>query len=261
MMTIRPRHAYAVALFLAFVAAAPAVSARPGVPRQVAQPPAQAAPALPAQPAAQAAPVAAREHAVATAERTNVPAAAFLQVADTGSAEHVFHTWSAHMLPPLCDARFASAEAVTVGGHIMATYHPRRAEGYIPDDVLHQTIAVYRPGGAARFMAELRRAVTDCPVNTHHGSHCNSYRDDARYRLLRAPGHGDEAILARITFPQLSNDGPTGATATEWFLAVRVGDAVTVLTNTGYEFGHMKPDAFREIGARAAQRFTAWARR
>jgi hypothetical protein len=260
MMTIRRRHAYAVAIFLAFVAAAPAASARPGVPRRTAQPPAQAAAALPAEPAAQAAPVPRhRDVAAAAPERTDVPAEAFLQPADTGDVEHAFQRWTGHTLPALCDARFASNAAIAVGGHILALYHPRRAEGYIPGDVFHQTIAVYRPGGAARFMAELRRAVNACPVD--RVSRCHSYRDDAGYRLLRAPDHGDAALLGRTTFPQMSNDGPTGRTATEWFLAVRVGDAVMVLANTGYEFGHLDYDAFREVGARAAQRFTAWARR
>jgi hypothetical protein len=259
MMTIRPRHAYAVALLLAFVGAA---SARPGVPRQAAQPPTQAAPALPAQDAAAGVPIPRqREVPAATTEQTNVAAAAFLDVADTGDVEHTFLAWTSHPLPPLCDARFASGAAVTLGGQMMARYHPRRTEGYIPDDVLYQTIAVYRPGGAARFMRELRDAVAACPVNTPKVVHCNPYREDARYRLLRAPGHGDEAILGRITFAEMSNDGPTGRTATQWFLAVRIGDAVTVLANTGYEYGHMSADAFREVGAKAVPRFTGWVRR
>jgi hypothetical protein len=256
MMTIRPRHAYAVALLLALMTAG---SARPGVPRRPAQPPPPAAPALPAQDTTAGVPTPRhREPAAATPEKPNVPAAAFLDIADTGDVEHAFLPFTAHPLPPLCGARFASGAAVTLAGRMMALYHPRRAEGYIPDDVLNQTIAVYRPGGAARFMRELRAAVAACPVNT---SRRGTYQDDARYRLLRAPAHGDEAILGQIAFPEHSPDGPTGRTTTDLFLAVRVGDVVTVLAQTGYESGHADPATFQGLGARAVQRLTAWVRR
>jgi hypothetical protein len=258
------RHASAVALFAAASAAVPAMMLRPDTP---ARPAVSVAPAGPAEPATQAppeptaepTPVPVRVAPEAAIEQATIPMEAFLQPPDTGAERHERLPWYTHVLPELCGFGFASHETITLGGHVLANYHPGRAKGYIPNDTFHETIATYRAGGAARFMRELRAAVDDCPVNRYEAA-CHP-SDVGAYALVRAPAHGDEAIVVRITYPEVHNDGPTGKQASRLYLAVRVGDTVMVLAQQGYEFALVEPETFHEIGRRAVVRLTTWLRR
>jgi hypothetical protein len=258
------RHASAVALFAAVSAAVPAMMLRPDPPARPAvsvapAQPAEPSPPAPPEPTAGPAAVPVRVPPEAAIEQATIPAEAFLQPPDTGAERHERLPWYTHVLPELCGIDFASNAAIMLGGHILAHHHPGRAKGYIPNDTFHETIATYRAGGAARFMRELRTAVDACPVNRYEGG-CHQ-SEVGTYALGRAPAHGDEAIVVRITYPQVHNDGPTGRQASRLYLAVRIGDAVMVLAQHGYEFAVVEPETFHEIGRRAVQRLTTWLQR
>jgi hypothetical protein len=259
------RHASAVAVFSAVLATVPALTLRPDRPARqpatVAQP-AQASAPAPSQPTAEptAVPVGKpREWARpgAAPKQATIPDEAFLQPPDTGAERHERLQWYAHVLPELCGTAFRSGAAVTLGGSVLANHHPRRAEGFIPDDTFYETIAIYRAGGAASFMRELRDAVDACPVNRYEVRQCHE-GEVGTYALVRAPDHGDEAVVVRFTYPQMRNDGPTGRQDSRFYLAVRIGEVVMVLAQQGYEFAHVDPATFHEIGRRAVQRLDAW---
>jgi hypothetical protein len=261
------RHASAVAVFTAVLATVPAVTLWPDRPTRQPEPitlaqPAEASAPPPPGPAAEptAVPVEAPRDRVrpgAAPKQATIPEEAFLQPPDTGAERHERLPWYSHALPELCGTAFRSVAAIALGGHVVANYHPRRAEGYIPDDTLLETVAVYRAGGAARFMRELRDAVHACPVNRYEEVQCHT-GEVGTYALARTPDHGDDAVVVRFTYPEMRNDGPTGRRDSRLDLAVRIGDVVMVLAQQGYEFAHVDPATFHEIGRRAVQRLAAW---
>jgi hypothetical protein len=109
-----------------------------------------------------------------------------------------------------------------------------------PSVVLHD-VAVYRPGGAHRYLRELRRAVAACE---------RPGPDAARWSVLATGVAGDESVLLRkreyVDYAEVDKD--------TFMLVARVGRALVVVADAGWEEGDGHRALVRELGAVAVRR-------
>ncbi|BCB75580.1 hypothetical protein GCM10022251_28070 [Phytohabitans flavus] len=180
----------------------------------------------------------------------SIPNSAFLQVADTNGREPVVDTPSDDVLPALCDATYASDRSIDLQRSRRVTYWtaPGR-EGYVPDGTFRQSIRVYEPGRASRFVDELRDAVAACPSD-----------GDRRYRTVSAPKQGDQSLMFEVRYPTKDPEGnPTGGDDVRLVSVVRIGDVVTILYETGWEAGwSAEPDVVNAFTDKAVDRIRSW---
>jgi hypothetical protein len=115
--------------------------------------------------------------------------------------------------------------------------------GPTPDAWIHQTITTHRPGGAQKFMLQMRTVTEDCTGNPEAGNIVD-YR-----QLPWQPGQGDDYLLVeRGTDPT----GPPARTIS-YMVVIRLGDVVTVLN----VYGRDGQDADRRVTENFAERATA----
>lgn len=152
-------------------------------------------------------------------------------------------------IPTLCHADYASD--ALIGRQRTRHYiyhHPDTPEGNVPDGTVDQTIAVYRPGGAAAAMDEFRSAVAACPSDA-----------DGRvtYTVLTPYAVGDDAIVLE---QKHFTKGVSGAdlVLTAYTAIVRVGDVVTILFNVGWEEIDAESEATRVYAERAVTAIEKW---
>jgi hypothetical protein len=153
----------------------------------------------------------------------SVPDNAFLQSADTHGGTFVA-VGREDMLPALCGPAFPSDAQLGVRRTVSMRFWTKAAhEGEIPAGTLEETLAVYKGDGAARFVAELRAAVTGCPTSKQGA-------DTYRHTLLPAAPRGDESLLIEVRYPARDLPGDlTGGEETRLVSTVRPGDTDNLL--------------------------------
>ena len=132
-------------------------------------------------------------------------------------------------MPKLCGARYPSDARIGAmrDRDGLMYFGLTAAADSIPDGTVHQTIAVYQPGGAAAYVSELRDAVNACP---------SEHLDDGATRtngyLTAFPAFGDESFAVQSTW---TNPPEFPGKVTAYLAVIRVGDVVTTLYFVGWE--------------------------
>jgi hypothetical protein len=185
----------------------------------------------------------------------SIPARAFLTRSDANVAQ-LYRSDSAHGSPDLCSAAsYPSDSKDGVRGTSNIVYrNPGDGEDYTPVGQVADTVVVYRGDGAEEFMDELRAAVRNCPEGK---------RDNLtyKYRSLGSVGAGDESVLIQGSTPARGDNGELesdGSTYKIYFAAVRVGDSVALVENTGYESISAERPVAESFARKAAQRLENW---
>jgi hypothetical protein len=110
-----------------------------------------------------------------------------------------------------------------------------------PADYVHETVARYRPGGAARYLAEMRDAVQRCPGG---------------WKTVKTGVAGDESVPLSKAEP-IDLPGVTG-THTQLAAIVRVGDTVIVYFAHGWEAANADRARLDRLVPAAVNRVRAW---
>jgi hypothetical protein len=165
-----------------------------------------------------------------------VPASAMLQASDLGGVTPTPVTddyWDSLRPPQPCSATpYPSTVLVRAGRAVSVLIGV--------DDrptVVVEHVASYRVDGAHRYLRELRRAVAAC-------------RADAGWTVLATGVAGNESVLLRhrefIDF--------AGAYKNTYVLTARVGSALVVLADAGWETGNGHEALVRQLSAAAVRR-------
>jgi hypothetical protein len=124
-----------------------------------------------------------------------------------------------------------------------------------PKSASYEDILVFPGDGAERFMANLRSAVGRCASQTVDGG--ATVKNDDRGEVPA----GDDSVLIDRTRPATGDDGePTGDGSLHhtWWAAVRVGDSIAFVSNTGWESVSAEKDDTVFLAKKAATRLAAW---
>jgi hypothetical protein len=152
--------------------------------------------------------------------------------------------------PEFCGKRYVTDSAIGVRRtRTIYYYSPEAKEGYIPNGTVSHTITVYRSGGAARALSELRAAVTACPTETDGA---NTYT----HEVVSAPTRGDGSLLVKVT--GTNTQIPIGYAA--YVSVVRLGDVVSVLSAVGWEGATVERADIDSFTQQAVRRITTWRR-
>ncbi|MEV4724083.1 hypothetical protein [Micromonospora humida] len=163
---------------------------------------------------------------------TAIPDAAFftLAAANETGVRPMFTPGPA--LPQLCGAHPGDSGVVRSRGRVLAFRYADTPKGYVPDGSYRHTITLYRAGRAEDALGELRAAVRDCPIQQSS----DTPGVTSRYRLLGGGGYGDESVLFELRRSYSEGAGvPAGGDEIRLVRAIRLGDAVTVLWEQGWE--------------------------
>ncbi|MFI6327835.1 hypothetical protein ACIBBG_06030 [Micromonospora chersina] len=167
------------------------------------------------------------------ASPTSIPDRAFFALAAANDAGTGSVFGSGPVLPALCGAKPGEEGIVTRRARYLAFKLAGTPEGHVLDGSYQHSITVYRDGRADDAMAELRRAVRDCP--TQPGSDGGEGLTSTQ-RLLPDAGYGDESVLFELRRPTTDYEGAPGvAEVVRLVRAVRIGNVVTVLWERGWE--------------------------
>ncbi|NES28689.1 hypothetical protein GCE86_20990 [Micromonospora terminaliae] len=187
-----------------------------------------------------------------------IPDRAFFTLAAANDAGTGSTFDSGRVLPPLCGATPGESGIVTRRARSLAFKLAATPEGYVPDGSYRHTITVYRPGRADDALAELRRAVRDCPTRT--GSDAGEELTSTQ-RLLPDAGYGDESVLFEVRRPATDYEGaPTVKEVVRLVRAVRIGNVVTVLWELGWEGTSTPRSQLDSDSRRAVQAVRDWLR-
>ena len=196
--------------------------------------------AVPAQAGGVAATSSARSRPPAT-----VPPAAFLQPADLGGAttEPLEPSSFPEFRPPQpCDADgFRSVVARRTNAAILVVYPVQESPTVLVED-----IGLYRGGGAARYMAELRRAFNRCGECTDA---------TGQWTVLDRGPVGRSSMLIRLR--QNVDVGGSVFVKDTYVFVARVGEAVVVLIDRGWEESSGHEDVVRALAPVAVRRARA----
>jgi hypothetical protein len=188
-----------------------------------------------------------------------IPASAFLQASDVpGKAKDKPHRLGANdqPLPAFCGKDYEQKSDIGVRGTSSITFGSAGAPAdAVPAGVAYEDVIVFTGDGATAFMTGLRAAVRGCA----------SDRDDGGVTVrnyLRGPvGAGDDSELIERTRPATNEDGtPAGGGKVHRLLwvAVRSGDAIAFVTDSGWESLSATKDDAITLGRNAAKRLAAW---
>jgi hypothetical protein len=218
-----------------------------------AQPP---APATTGVPASAGSPSAASAPSVAALPIPgSIPDSAFLAAVDVpGKAKDGPHRLGAgdQPLPEFCDTPYEHEDRIGVRGtRSLAFVSDGSPADSVPKAMTFQDILVFRGDGAEVFLDDLTAAVRSCPAG-----------DRGRKNHLRGEiGAGDESVLIEQTTPAFGDDGEpvgNGSLHSLYWTAVRVGDAIAFVSNTGWESGSAERADTEHLGRRAAARLADW---
>lgn len=190
---------------------------------------------------------------------SSIPAAAFLQAADApGKAKEKPRRLGAgeQPLPSFCGHNYDPGGEVGVRATQNLLYVEADAPaGATPKSAVYEDVLVFRGDAATAFMTGLRAAVQGCA----------SQKDDSGVTVknyLRGDiKAGDESVLIERTRPATDDAGePVGGGALHhlYWTAVRVGDAVAFVSNTGWESVSADRADTVHLGAKAGARLSAW---
>lgn len=160
-----------------------------------------------------------------------VPGSAFLQPQDLGgvAGRQAADGYAGHLRPPLPGGaeRYPSQASLRAQGAMVIDY---------PTADFHTTlveyVAAYRGTGAARYVRELRRALR-----------CGGRTDEVgQWTVVRTGVAGRDSLLIRLREQWEYPDGQP-LTHTTYVIVARVGRAVVVLADLGWEYasGHRAP--------------------
>ncbi|GIM94045.1 hypothetical protein Ato02nite_058380 [Paractinoplanes toevensis] len=159
-------------------------------------------------------------------------------------------------LPAFCKSSYETKDQVGVRATQLLLFASEDApEGSTPKAAVYEDVIVYRNDGAEQFMASLRKAVQGCATQ----------KDDSGVTLknfLRGPvpGGGDDSVLIERTRPATDDAGEpvAGQVHSLFWAAVRQGDTIAFVSNTGWESGSAEKGDTVTLGTRAAARIKAW---
>ncbi|MGY0236895.1 hypothetical protein [Longispora urticae] len=126
----------------------------------------------------------------------------------------------------------------------------------LPDDYARQNlrsittvqgrVSVYRAGGAATFLGEVREQLGRCPGDP--GS------DSGAWQILGPAGLGDDSVVLRNT--KLSSYVPGGPVSEHrtYVALVRVGDVIVLVSDLGWENDNGHEAELRQVAAKAVER-------
>jgi hypothetical protein len=123
-----------------------------------------------------------------------------------------------------------------------------------PKSVVHQAILLYQPDAATAFMTGLRAAVDACKTQLDSGITVTN-------RLRGALSLGDDSALIEQTRPATEESGEPrndGSLHSVFWTAVRVGNAVTFLSNAGWESCSADHTDTVSLTQHATQRLMTW---
>jgi hypothetical protein len=247
----------AAALLAAGCSAAGPVSA-PLPPSSASSPPASPAPSLTSTSTSSSSP----SPSVPASARpipSSIPAAAFLQAADApGKAKDKPRRLGAgeQPLPSFCGHDYGQRGKVGVRATQNLLYVEADAPAEAtPKSTVYEDVLVFQGDAATAFMTGLRAAVQGCA----------SQKDDSgvtvRNYLRGDIKAGDDSVLIERTRPATDEAGePVGGGALHhlYWAAVRVGDAVAFVSNTGWESVSADRADTVHLGGKAAARLSAW---
>jgi hypothetical protein len=170
----------------------------------------------------------------------------YLKRRDTASKPHKFCPGTTY---PSAERAAISA---TVGMDYYTSYH-KPGSGYVPDDLVENTVTVYRGDGASAFLDDLAAAVRACPSNTVN-SRRYTFKSKGSLRL------GDGSLLVELSTPAYLEDGSSagGGTHYTYIAAIRVGDAVTMVETKGWEAYGSERANVETLAKAAAKHLTDW---
>jgi hypothetical protein len=189
----------------------------------------------------------------------SIPASAFLQAGDVpGKAKDKPNRLGANdqPLPAFCGKDYEQKSDIGVRGTSSITFGSADAPAdAVPAGVAYEDVIVFKGDGATAFMTDLRAAVKGCA----------SGKDDSGVTVknyLRGPvDAGDDSELIERTRPATGDDGtPLGGGKVHSLLwvAVRSGDSVAFVTDSGWESASADKDDAITLGRNAAKRLAAW---
>jgi hypothetical protein len=180
-------------------------------------------------------------------EMPDIPDAAMLRAEDLGGgdpppAESVF--WP-HLQPPKPCAGAPSASDRLRETQRAITDMTGSGETPERPTVFLEYVARYRPGGAAQYLAELRDAIGRCPGAVGNGN--------GRWTATNAKLGGDDSLLIRLTRNVPGLGGQT-ARQTVYVAVARLGNAVVVVADLGWEGGNGHEPRVRQLTTAALHR-------
>ncbi|GIF69094.1 hypothetical protein Ais01nite_71290 [Asanoa ishikariensis] len=178
---------------------------------------------------------------------TSIPGRAFFAIPSERRTVHAAVNKPADFpVTKFCADPLADDSTVTAR-RVRESYYqsPSQVDDNAIEGVVVQAISAYGPGRAAKAMDRLRSELNGC----------DSYESEGiTYTLetLNPPDDGDEAILVerRSEWSQ-GNDS-------DYLLAIRVGDIVTVVSDSVFEIGEADPDDVRLFGGLAVETIEDW---
>ncbi|GIE94432.1 hypothetical protein [Paractinoplanes rishiriensis] len=183
----------------------------------------------------------------------SIPASAFLLAADVpGKAKGKPQRLGAgdHELPEFCGRDYEQRERVGLRATQSLAFTSKDSPpDSTPKAMIYQDVIVFRGDGAEAFLTDLAAAVRDCPGGEKKNS------------LTESIGAGDASLLVERSSPARDDTGePVGDGSRHYFYwaAVRVGDAVAFVSNTGWESGSADRDDTVHLGRKAAARLDSW---
>ena len=187
-----------------------------------------------------------------------VPDTAFLQSGDVPGTVKGLSRLSAgeRPLPRFCGAPYEQAELLGVRAtqRILFSSAGSPPEA-TPKAAVYEDILVFRAAGAQAFMTGLRDAVTAC------SSQPDPVGVEVHNFLRGSVGAGDESVLVEQSRPATDEVGEALGDGTEqqrFWAVTRVGDAVAVVTNEGWECCSADQGDTVLLARRATQRLEAW---
>ncbi|MBL7258391.1 hypothetical protein [Paractinoplanes lichenicola] len=218
----------------------PSSSAPPSSSPSLSEPPSSAPPPASAPPTAEGPPL-----------PKSIPAKALLTKADSRS-DNFARLDEARGVPEFCSkAKFPSRDQKGVSASVQLGYRKAGTPAeYIPDDLIYDTVTVFRGQGAQDYLGDLRRAVQACPSTK-----------DAEFDSLGSLGLGDESLMIKRSFTATDGEGnpvDNGSKTVTFIAAVRIDDAVTLVESVGYENLGSEQAEIEKVAKVAAGRLDDW---
>lgn len=182
-----------------------------------------------------------------------VPASAFLQESDAPGKARVGS--GDQPLPAFCSNSYETQDQVGVRATKLLLISSADAPADATSKAaVYEDVIVFRADGAETFMMSLRAAVTDCPEQTD---------DDGvtvRNYLRGETGVGDDSVLVERTRPATDEAGEPieGELHHLFWAAVRHGDTIVFLSNTGWESASADRADTVTLATRTAARLSEW---
>ncbi|WP_410813826.1 hypothetical protein [Micromonospora sp. 067-2] len=185
-----------------------------------------------------------------------IPASAFVELPTELRKSPRRATPVADALPTLCGNEFGTGgRQVTASAAMTVTYKkPDEPASNVPQGMIHQTIFSFDGDGASDYMRRLRSALAACPSYDQAGNR-------VKVEVKALPGVGDEALVLTRTWPATSLNGErVGGTESVQTAAARVGAAVTVFDDQGWEGSSGNPGILDRVVRDGVKTIDVWQR-